>query len=359
MLKILVVGPGLIGKKHNELVDKNPDCCVEAVVSLNPQLHVNMPYVYGAPVYENIELALQKHKFDAAIISTPNELHKEHALRCINAKLPLLIEKPLADTLQNARQIVSSAYQNNTKVLVGHHRTHGEFINKAEAFIKSEHFGRLVSIQGSAQFYKPSDYFSAGPWRTREGGGPLLINMIHEIGIMRQLCGEIKKVFAFASNAVRGFEVEDTVSINLVFENGCLGSFLLSDCAASTKSWEMTSGENSVYPHYPNEACYHIAGTRASLDFPNMCVKSYDSDLDASWLSAFKESTISVDKKDPLESQLNHFVKVVKGEIEPLVSAESGFKNMQILDAIKHSIQLNRPIELNTQRIKLENRLIA
>lgn len=77
---------------------------------------------------------------------------------------------------------------------------------------------------GSAVFYKPDEYFDAAPWRREAGGGPILIKMIHEIGNLRSLCGEIVAVQALASSATRDFPVEDTVAINLRFASGALGT---------------------------------------------------------------------------------------------------------------------------------------
>src|SRR4029079_17696479 len=105
-----------------------------------------------------------------------------------------------------------------------------------------------------------------------------LINMVHEVGNLRAMVGEIIAVQAFASNAMRKFEVEDTAAINLRFANGALGSFLLSDTAASPKSWEQTSRENKDYATYPEQDAYVIIGDRGSLAVPTMRLHVYARD---------------------------------------------------------------------------------
>ena len=145
---------------------------------------------------------------------------------------------------------------------------------KAKAVVDSGKLGTLVAINGTAMFYKPDDYFDQGPWRRQPGGGPILINMIHEVHNLRMLCGEIVAVQAFKSHATRGFVVEDTVAINLRFASGALGSFMLSDAAACARSWEQTSQENPAYPSYTDEDCYVIAGTLGSLAVPTMRIKT-------------------------------------------------------------------------------------
>ena len=115
---------------------------------------------------------------------------------------------------------------------------------------------------GTALFYKPDDYFDVGGgWRRQPGGGPILLNLIHEVNNLLTLVGDIVRVQAVTSNATRGFPVEDTAAMVFTFANGALGTFLLSDTAASPRSWEQTSQENTSYPSYDDEDCYHIAGT--------------------------------------------------------------------------------------------------
>jgi predicted dehydrogenase len=204
-----------------------------------------------------------------------------------------------------------------------------------------------VAIQGSALFYKPPEYFDAGPWRREIGGGPILINLIHEIGILRTLCGEISAVQAIASNSIRGFAVEDTVVINLQFQNGALGAFVLSDTGASPRSWEQTSRENPVYPTYPDEDCYSITGTRGSLDFPSMRLKSH---MAPSWHVPLVEEVIPVVRKDPLERQLDNFIDVILGLAPPVVTAFDGAQNLKVAEAIRRSAETKSLIELEVSQ---------
>jgi predicted dehydrogenase len=108
------------------------------------------------------------------------------------------------------------------KLLTGHHRQHNPIMAKAAGIVRSGRLGRLVAVVGTTMFCKPDSYFEAGPWRRQPGGGPLLINMVHEVGNLRSLCGEIVAVQAFASSATRNFPVEDTVAVSLRFANGVL-----------------------------------------------------------------------------------------------------------------------------------------
>jgi predicted dehydrogenase len=183
---------------------------------------------------------LRQDKPDGVVLATPNHLHVEQALECIGSGVPCLVEKPIAHTLEEGKRLVEAAEKASHKLLVGHHRRHSPILHKAVEIVQSGVLGRLVGVMGSAVFYKPDNegyYDPPNEWRRKRGGGPILINMVHEVSNLRAMVGEIVAVQAFASSATREFEVEDTVAISLRFENGALGSFLLSDTAASPRSW--------------------------------------------------------------------------------------------------------------------------
>ncbi|MDH4062126.1 MAG: Gfo/Idh/MocA family oxidoreductase, partial [Aquincola sp.] len=198
-----------------------------------------------------------------------------------------------------------------------------------------------------AMFLKPDHYFTDAPWRREPGAGPILLNMIHEVHNLRMLCGEIVAVQAIRSHAVRGFPVEDTVVINLRFAGGALGSFLLSDTAASPKSWEQTSQENKAYPTYDDEDCYVVAGTRGSLGVPTMRLRTYPRAEDRSWWKPFEVGMVDVVREDPIQRQMEHFGAVARGEVAPLVSARDGLANLRVTEAIVAAAQSGSTIELH------------
>ena len=233
--RIAVVGAGMIGKAHIGVIRANPACALSAIVDPSPAA---LALAQGAdvPLYPTLDELIARDKPDAVVLATPNALHLPQALQCIGAGMAVLLEKPIAPTVAEAEQLVAAVAASHARLLIGHHRAHSPIMASARAVVQAGRLGRIVGVLGSALFFKPDSYFVAGPWRAEPGGGPILLNMIHEVHNLRMLCGEIVAVQALASNAVRGLRVEDTVAINLRFASGALGSFLLSDTSASARS---------------------------------------------------------------------------------------------------------------------------
>jgi predicted dehydrogenase len=328
-----VVGAGRIGSRHVEEILQCPAAALAGIVDVTPA-GSKLASDAGAAFCESLVALLRDVRPDGVVIATPNALHAPQALACIAAGVPALVEKPLAHSLVEALAICEAAERADVPILVGHHRMHSPIVQVAYEIVHSGELGQLVGVMGSAVFYKPDAYFDEGPWRRHAGGGPILINMIHEIASLRRLVGEIDAVQAFASNAVRGFAVEDTVAIALRFANGALGTFLLSDTGASPRSWEQTSQENPEYAAYPDQDCYTIIGTRGSLDVPTMRMAWYEDPRARSWFLPFAMRKAEVARNDPLGVQLAHFVDVVQGKAKPLVTARDGLANLRIVEAI-------------------------
>ncbi|MEY8877736.1 MAG: Gfo/Idh/MocA family protein [Leptothrix sp. (in: b-proteobacteria)] len=346
--RIAVAGAGIIGKAHIETLQKSGSCRLSAIVDPSPAAAA-LAAQAGVPLFKSLAELIALERPDGVVLATPNALHVPQALECIEAGLPILLEKPIAPTVLEAETLVRAADAADARVLIGHHRAHSPIMAKARQVVESGQLGRLVAVMGSATFLKPDHYFADGPWRREPGGGPILINMIHEVHNLRMLCGEIVAVQAFGSNAVRGFAVEDTVAINLRFASGALGTFLLSDTAACARSWEQTSQENPAYPSYADEDCYVLTGTNGSLSVPTMRLKTYPRPEDRSWWKPFEVGTVGLVRDDPLKHQMEHFGAVVRGEARPLVSARDGLANLRVTEAITAAAASGRLIELPAQ----------
>jgi len=344
--RIAVAGAGLIGQAHIAVIQRSSTCTLSAIVDPSPAAAA-LAAQMGVPHFPTLDALMQQDKPDGIILATPNPLHVPQALQCIAAGIPVLLEKPIATTVQEAQTLVAEVERTAARVLIGHHRAHSPIMAKARQVVQQGTLGQLVAVMGSATFFKPDHYFADGPWRTQPGGGPILINMIHEVHNLRMLCGEIVAVQAFGSNATRGFAVEDTVAINLRFASGALGTFLLSDTAACARSWEQTSQENKAYTHYGDEDCYVLTGTRGSLSVPTMRLKTYARDEDRSWWKPFEVGTVGMVREDPLALQMAHFVEVVRGAAAPLVSARDGLANLRVTEAIAEAARSGATITLD------------
>jgi predicted dehydrogenase len=338
---IAVAGAGLIGREHIRVIRASVGARLSAIVDPSAAAAA-AALEAGAPLFGSLGELFEKAKPDGVVLATPNQLHVEQGLECVRAGVAALVEKPVATSVAEGERFCAAVEAANARILVGHHRIHSPILATARRIVQEGTLGPLVAVIGTALFYKPDDYFDAAPWRREPGGGPILLNMIHEVGNLRALCGEIVAVQAFASSATRRHAVEDTVAINLRFASGALGTFLLSDTAASPRSWEQTSRENRSYPAYPDEDCYLIAGTDGSLAVPTMRLKTYARKADRSWWKPFEERVVPLERADPLARQIEHFCAVVRSEARPLVSARDGLQNLRVTEAIAEAARGGR-----------------
>lgn len=345
-LKIAVVGPGLIGRKHIELILRHGECQLAAIVAPQTSENLKVAKAAGVDLYSDLPSLFCQVHVDGVIISSPNLFHVDQASQCINNHIPVLVEKPVAHSFKDGATLMKLVERKKGRLLVGHHRTYSSIIMAARKLIESGQLGTIVAIMGSALFFKPDRYFEDGPWRAEEGGGPILINLIHEVGNFRALCGEISSVHAMTSNNIRNYPVEDTAAINLRFKSGVLGTFLMSDTVSSANSWEQTSGENPIYPQYKDADCYIVSGTAGTLAIPSMQVKFFHPDQEKSWLNSLNEAKIIFQRNDPLEAQLDHFINVIKGFEEPRVTIFDGLQNLKVVDAICLSAMLRKEVSV-------------
>ncbi len=332
-LKIAVMGAGLIGRRHIEQIVREAN--LHSIVDPTDAAR-ELSEQYGCPWFASLESLLSADKPDGIVIATPTGMHVENGLVCVSAGIPILIEKPIANNLDEGEKLVSLAAKKNIPVLVGHHRRHNPIMQQAKQLIDEGAIGKIVSVNAICWLYKPDDYYDVA-WRRQKGAGPVLTNLIHDVDLLRCLCGEITEVHSVLSSKTRGHDVEDSAAIALRFQSGALGTMSVSDTIVAPWSWELTSGENPAYPK-TDQSCYQISGTNGSLSLPDLGLWHYGGKK--SWWEPISKTVMSVENENPLTLQIRHFCDVILGKCEPLVSGYEGLQSLRIIHAILNGYRL-------------------
>jgi len=341
-IKISVIGTGLMGLQHIKAINKSKKASLHSIVDINKDA-LSLSKKFNIPVFKNCKELLNKNKPDAVIVATPTQLHKIHTINFLKSKIPVLLEKPISDNLASAEKIIDSSKTYKTPLLIGYHRRHNSIVTKVKQEIESGKLGKVVSANIICWLYKHKEYFNE-KWRIKKGGGPLGINLVHDIDLICYLLGSIKFVQAFTSNSVRKFKVEDTATINLVLKSGALCTLNISDTIVAPWSYELTAGENPAYPK-TNQSAYFIGGTKGSLQFPNLNSWHYKSER-SWWKNIFDKKYNIKSDSNTLINQIDHFCDVVSKKIKPKVNGNDGLNSLKIFDAILKSVKTGKKIKI-------------
>ncbi len=343
-VRIAVAGAGLIGQAHIKRILEEPQAELAAIIDPSPQARAQAEAL-GVRCFADLEEGLRLAKPDGVVIATPNQLHVPNGLRAVAAGVPMLLEKPVSVDVESALRLVETAEEAGVAILVGHHRRHSPLIQRARMIVESGRLGQVTAVTGLCLFQKPNQgYFDgSGAWRSAAGGGVVLINLIHVIDDLRNICGDIVAVQAAESNAARGFPVEDTAAMVLHFASGALGTLTISDAANAPWSWELTSGENKAYPQ-TDQSCYLVAGTKGSLTVPRLEVWSHEGD---GWWTPIQSERSIMPEQDPLTLQMNHFCQVIRGETTPILDGRSGTRTLETTLAVKTAAATGQLVRLS------------
>ena len=340
-VQIAVAGVGLIGKRHVAAIRAAQG--VELACIVDPS-EAGRAFAVdtGARYFPTLAEMITAKVADGVVLATPNQLHVEQGLDCVAAGQPALVEKPLGVDVAAATVLVEAAAKAGVALLTGHHRRYNPLIEKAHSVVASGQLGQITAVQAQTWLMKPDDYFDTD-WRRRKGAGPVFLNLIHDIDLLRHFCGEVDSVHAMDSNAIRGNEVEDTCVILLRFASGALGTVNVSDTVVAPWSWELTARENPAYPA-TTEDCYWIGGTQGSLALPNLAL--WANPGKRSWWEPISATKMIFDFEDPLIRQIAHFAAVIRGEAAPLVSGADGLQTLRVIEAIKSSAARGTTVDL-------------
>lgn len=341
-VRVGLIGAGSIGVRHMKAIEEVPEITLIAIADPSPAA-VRIGAAQNIPIYPDAGAMLAQGGLDAVIIATPTERHHQDMMMALEARQTVLVEKPITATLAEADEVTRFAEQQGCHVLVGHQRRYYPCAAEAREIIAQGRIGKLMGVTGQWTTRKDDDYYSAA-WRRDVKAGPILTNLIHEIDLLRFICGDIATVSAEVTHHDQEFDKEDAVAISMKFVNSAVGTFLLSDRTPTPWTWEMALGESVRFPKTGQNAIRFL-GTEGALDFPNLTLWSH-ADSDGDWHDEITAEQIKTPFVDAYIAQCRHLCAIVRGTEAPIIDARNGSKSLAATLAAASSAASGRRVIL-------------
>jgi len=246
---ILVVGAGSIGQRHIRNLE-TLGVGTMAVCDINQDKLEKVKQTYQVEVFDNLSSALEEQR-DAVFICTPSSSHIEIALRVAQKNIPLFIEKPLADNLEEAKYFYAQLKEKDLPVMIGYNLSFHPQFKKIKQMLEQGAIGKVWGVRAEFGQYLPdwhpnSDYTKEYSAQKSLGGG-VVLDDVHEINSLYELFGEVNQVFALANHVSDlKIDTEDYAEMIFWFENGIVGQIHMDYLQRDASRWLKIIGENGT-----------------------------------------------------------------------------------------------------------------
>ena len=271
-IRFAVVGCGHIGKRHIEMIQRNPEAKLVAVCDILPekQLEFNSCHTEEIPFTQDFGYLLQNFHFDVLNICTPNGLHANMAIQALEKGCHVVIEKPMALNTTDAENILFTAERKEKNVFCVMQNRYSPPSVWIKNMVSSGILGKLFLIQINCYWNRDERYYTPNSWHGSKNmdGGTLFTQFSHFIDLMYWLFGDIYDIQAcfedFNHRLMTDFE--DSGMVSFKFVNGGMGSLNYST-SVFDKNFESSvtiiaeNGTIKIGGQYMNEVEYcHVKG---------------------------------------------------------------------------------------------------
>lgn len=290
--------------------------------------------------YTDYKMMIEHEKPDLIAIATESGNHAEIAKYCIKKGIHLVIEKPIALSLDDADQIIQLSKTYNVVVSSCHQNRFNKSIQKIRESIEHNRFGRLFHGTAHIRWNRGKEYYSQAPWRGtwEQDGGALMNQCIHNIDLLRWMMGnDIEEVFAYTDNLKHDYiEAEDLGIAVIKFKNGAYG---------------IIEGTTNIYPKNLEETLY-IFGEKGTVKAGGKSVNIIEEWMFADNMDDSEEVKNKYKEYPPTVYGFGHsplyanVINSIENSIEPYVTALDGRNALELVLAIYKSAQEKKPIKL-------------
>jgi UDP-N-acetylglucosamine 3-dehydrogenase len=309
--RVGIIGGGAMGQHHIRIYSEMKDVELIGICDTDRNRAISLANSYNTtPYFDHKELL--KQELDAVSVVVPTTFHHSVAMDVINSGTNLLVEKPIADTLENADKMIHAAHDAKLKLMVGHIERFNPAVSKLKEIVDSDKLGKIVSISSRR----------VGPFNPRIRDVGIIMDLgVHDIDVISYLYGKkINEVYTIAGKDIHSFE--DHASILLRCDSNLSGMV----------------ETNWLTPHkIRNLTAIGLKGV-AYLDYIKQTVELHDE----AWIR-----TAKVEQKEPLKNELEHFIKSVRNNTPVISNGETSRHALETAMAAIESYQKGKAIGIN------------
>ena len=321
-VRLGILGAGIIANTFMEATPDVPNLTVCTICDNAPGKARALAEPLDIAWSSDYRAVLADDEIDAVYIALPHHLHEEATIAAAQAGKHILLEKPMANSLDEADRMLAAQARAGVKLMLGFtHRFHSE-LETAKRLIEAGELGRLtMALDVMTTGGRIPDWF----WQKEQaGGGVLHVDGAHSFDRLRWLMGtEIAEVFAYAETFDRRKTVEDSVVVAIRFEGGALGS--------TVHNWV------SDHP-LPFKCDLDIYGTDGAIRIDTWQSLAFSS-AHHSWVQRRQ-------RDDMFQKEIGEFVNAIIEDRAPCVTGEDGKRSLACVLAAYESARAGRPVRL-------------
>jgi UDP-N-acetyl-2-amino-2-deoxyglucuronate dehydrogenase len=227
MLKFALLGCGRIAKRHAELLGNSQieNAELVAVCDIVEEKAKKIGEQFGVPYFSDMHEMLSKIDVDVVSVLTESGYHAQHVIQIAKYRKHIVVEKPMALTLDDADAMIKACDEAGAKLFVVKQNRFNVPVVKTREALEAGRFGKLVLGTVRVRWCRPQSYYDQDPWRGTWAfdGGVLTNQASHHVDLLEWMMGEVESVHAMSTRALANIEAEDTAIVNLRFKNGALG----------------------------------------------------------------------------------------------------------------------------------------
>lgn len=340
-----IIGCGGISRRHAESCKQlSEDCIIKAVsdIDLNNAKARMETIGYNVDIYEDYKEMLKREDIDVVVICTPPFAHKEPAVHALHAGKHVIVEKPMAGSLEECDEMIAAAEMNNRKLAVVFQLRYQDEFNKIREVLRSEQMGPVAYSQMNGYYWRGTNYYNK-PWRGKfetECGGVTMNHSIHQLDLFLWLMGSRPVSVRADMDTVRhNIEVEDLSMATIRFANGAVGQV---NCSLNSVRTEhtMSFSSDTNYVGYPFEL---KSVQQNDVGFPEV------NETAETALQQIAAGVASVGEGKHVDVYADLF-SAIRDDRQPLSHGLEGRLTLEVITAIYKSASTGQQVELPITR---------